>query len=64
MPIAPSTVDMTTDIVRILSTSIPEARANSGLEPTAVIAVPVLVRKKAQTRKETKAKKRNIPTGM
>ena len=36
---APSTVEMTTEIVRILSTLMPEALANSGLEPTAVMRV-------------------------
>ena len=63
MPIAPRTVDKITDMVLILSTSIPDALANSGLDPTAVTAVPVFVRKNPQTRKTMTAKKINIPIG-
>ena len=42
----------------------PAALAKEGLEPTAVIAVPVLVCRKAHIKKARAAKKSKLPVGM
>ena len=63
MPTAPSIVESMTEMTRIRSTFTPDARANSGLEPTAVMAVPVLLRMNTHTRKAMKAKNKIIPVG-
>ena len=60
----PSTVLMMTESVLVLSTLIPEAFAKVGLEPTAVIAVPVFVCKNAHIRNAKKAKNNNAPVGI
>ena len=61
---AASHVDITTEISLILSTFIPADLAKSGLDPTAVIAVPVLVWRNAQIRKARSAKNRIEPKGI
>ena len=43
MPTAASQVDMMTESILVLSILMPDALAKLGLEPTAVMAVPVLV---------------------
>ena len=64
MPTAPSHVDITTEIRRILSTLMPAALANAGLEPTAVMAVPVLVCRNAHIRNASNAKNSRLPVGI
>ena len=61
MPSAPSHVDMMTESVLCLSTEMPDARANIGFDPTAVIAVPVFVCRNAQIMNAKSAKKRISP---
>lgn len=63
MPTAPSQVDMITDSRRIRFTLMPAALANCGLEPTAVMAVPVFVRKNAQIPRARTAKNKMLPVG-
>ena len=64
MPTAASHVDMMTDSMRMPFTLIPAARANAGFEPTAVMAVPVLVCRNAQMPKARRAKNRIVPVGI
>ena len=61
---AASQVDIITESILVLSMLIPEALAKFGLEPTAVMAVPVLVWRNAHIRKASTAKNRRLPTGM
>ena len=49
---------------RILSTSMPLARAKVGLAPTAVMAMPVLERKYRCTIRQQPSTNRMIPVGM
>ena len=64
MPTAPSQVDMMTESIRVRFTLMPAARAKAALEPTAVIAVPVLVWRKAHIRKASNAKAIRDPVGI
>ena len=48
----------------VLSMLIPAALAKLGLDPTAVIAVPVLVCRNAQIPKARRAKNSSVPTGI
>ena len=57
---APSQVLITTDSMRIRSTWMPAALAKVALEPTAVMAVPVFVCRKAHIRKASSANKASI----
>ena len=57
-------MDITTESMRILSTLIPAALAKVGFEPTAVMAVPVLVWKNAHIAKASNAKNRSVPVGI
>ena len=61
---AASQVEITTDKSRILSTFTPAALAKVGLEPTAVMAVPVLVWRNAHMAKASSAKNSSVPVGM
>ena len=64
MPTAASHVDMMTESRRMRSTSMPQALANTGFEPTAVMAVPVLVCRNAHMPKASSAKNAIVPMGM
>ena len=64
IPTAPSQVDMITEISRILSTLMPAARAKAGLEPTAVMAVPVLVCRNAHISTAISTKNSSVPVGI
>ena len=64
MPMAASQVDMTTESRRILSTFTPAARAKVGFEPTAVMAVPVLVWRNAHISQASSAKNSSVPVGI
>ena len=61
---APSQVDMITESIRVRSTLMPAARAKAGLEPTAVMAVPVLVCRNAHIKKASSAKTSKEPVGI
>ena len=53
-----------TEIRRILSTLMPAALANAGLEPTAVMAVPVLVCRNAHMASASSANTSRLPVGI
>ena len=55
---------MITEISRILSTLMPAARAKAGLEPTAVMAVPVLVCRNAHISTAISTKNSSVPVGI
>ena len=53
-----------TESIRVLSMLMPAALAKAGLEPTAVMAVPVLVCRNAHIRTASSAKNSSVPVGI
>ena len=60
---AANTVETMVPMILIRFTLMPEAWANRGLEPTALIAIPVLDRMNSHTRAHMRKKNSSSPVG-